>query len=267
METVLSNLNRVEGVIGSAIFGRDGSCQGFLLPEPYEPVLFTEVIHRLHDVSDIYSTLPTFTDKLSCTVAFSGGYLIVRPVDDQLLLLLGATDVNMSMLSVALNVACLKLSRMGKGGAASAPAPTPAAPQRVTAPPVSPQPRVNGASRQSAPLMPSADPSVARARTPSGNWTEEPTTIAGMLFQLHTPQAGPIPSDAVGITVIGHLIKKFAAFYRGNIRLVLQEEFERFGVSPATLRSAQFTDFMYALSAHIEDPNKRDRFIAAALGD
>ena len=110
MNEALATLSRTDGVIGVVVFDDSGKCVANDLPPPYEPILMAEVLRRLSAAFDVISSLDA-TEVTSFGVDCEEGSIVVRRVDHHWVLALTHSEVNMSLLNVAMNVVVLNLSR------------------------------------------------------------------------------------------------------------------------------------------------------------
>jgi predicted regulator of Ras-like GTPase activity (Roadblock/LC7/MglB family) len=110
MNEALATLSRTDGVVGVVVFDDSGRCVANDLPPPYEPILLAEVLRRLSTAFDVISSLDS-TEVTSFGVDCEEGSIVVRRVEHHWVLALTQSEVNMSLLNVAMNVVVLNLSR------------------------------------------------------------------------------------------------------------------------------------------------------------
>jgi predicted regulator of Ras-like GTPase activity (Roadblock/LC7/MglB family) len=111
----LANLSKTDGVLGFVVFDDQGACLVNQLPPPFEPILLAEVMRRLSGVFDVFSSLEE-GEPSSFSVDCEEGCLVLKRIEGQWVVALTRTDVNMSMLNVAMNVVVLNLSRGSGSG-------------------------------------------------------------------------------------------------------------------------------------------------------
>ena len=110
MNEAFATLSKTDGVVGVVVFDEHGACIANDMPAPYEPILLFEVMKRLWAAFSTFSSLdagPVSSFSLDC----EEGSLVLRHVDQHWVLALTHSEVNMSMLNVAMNVVVLNLSR------------------------------------------------------------------------------------------------------------------------------------------------------------
>jgi len=112
MDNVLSGINAIAGVIGSAAFDSTDACVAHRMPAPYEPILVTHVMRELRSVLGILRYLDDSSPAWGMlVVGYDQGYVVLRPVDDRTtILVLASLSLNLSMLGIGFSVASLKLA-------------------------------------------------------------------------------------------------------------------------------------------------------------
>lgn len=110
MNEAFATLSKTDGVVGVVVFDEHGGCAVNEMPAPYEPILLFEVLKRLWSAFSAFSSLdsgPVSSFCLDC----EEGSVVVRRVEQHWVLALTHSEVNMSMLNVAMNVVVLNMSR------------------------------------------------------------------------------------------------------------------------------------------------------------
>jgi hypothetical protein len=77
----------------------------------------------------------------------------------------------------------------------------------------------------------------------------------------------PAPPDAVGSAVVKHLLKIYTKYVGPRAKPMLQEELQKLGATPRTLRASEVADLIKMAARRLPDPGQRDDFISEALGD
>jgi predicted regulator of Ras-like GTPase activity (Roadblock/LC7/MglB family) len=109
----LATLCKTDGVIGALVLDELGACLADHLPPPYEPLLFLELVGRVLSVFDLVATLDEGEPESLLLDCEEGG-LVLRRLDREWLMVWTRSEVNLSLLNVALNVAALNLQREGR---------------------------------------------------------------------------------------------------------------------------------------------------------
>lgn len=110
MNEAFATLSKTDGVVGVVVFDDQGGCVANEMPAPYEPILLFEVMKRLWAAFATFSSLdngPVSSFCLDC----EEGSVVLRRLEQHWVLALTHSEVNMSMLNVAMNVVVLNLSR------------------------------------------------------------------------------------------------------------------------------------------------------------
>jgi hypothetical protein len=225
MQNVLSNLSEIQGVNGYSVFDARGSSVEHQMPKPYEVVLISRVLDEVRSAVDPMRYVDG--GKISSLVSrFESGTLVVREYKRHTVLVLTSTAVNMAMLNVALNVAEMKLERLGE---------SPAEHPSAAAVPIIHEP-----------------PSASLSKSGSMNLTASPI-----------PEGG-IPHDAVGMRVMNELWKLMAPALGPAAKFVLKQQLKEMGLHAQTVVPAQFADLIMTLAPKIPNPEARNTFVAAA---
>lgn len=263
MQESMQKITSVPGVLGAAVFDESGACLGHALRPPYEAILLTEILLQLRDVYDNYLALAESAEINSLIGAFEGGHLIIRRHQTQTLIVLASETVNLAMLGVSINIAQLKLNRIGEqqpqpamAHGSQPPRPPARAFERAAAPP--PQP----------PPLPPPRPSVSTSqslRVPARGSFDSQVGISWSSDDIG--QQKP-PPDAVGLGVMRHVLKALARRIGAvDARAILDEELRTIGATPATVRASDFTDIIHSVASRMPSADDREAFIADALGD
>jgi hypothetical protein len=228
MDNVLSGINAIAGVIGSAAFDSNDACVAHRVPPPYEPILITQVMRELRAALGILSYLDDSSSSWGMfVVGYDDGYVIVRPVDESTtILVLASLSLNLSMLGIGFNVASLKIAQDRGGG-------TPAA---------------VGSTSNSQPVRAGSQPVIPRGSSVSLLSQSGDDTVA--------------PPNAVGPDVMNALLKSFAKQIGPFAKVILREELTKMGVTASTLVRAQYEDLVGMLVRRLPDSGKRKEFMA-----
>jgi len=240
MQAMLSSLSQIQGVTGGAVFGPTGECILHQMPVPYEPILLNQVFSELRTVLDAVRYMDESGTLDAFVCRFDNGSLILREIGGHTVLLLVSPNVNMAMINVGFKVAALKRHRGPEPGLAVA-TPTPA-PVHLSS---SHLDRESGGGRQPS----SPGPIQATISTLSASSTTED---------------GPIPPDAVGVSVVNELAKLLSGHVGPFAKVIFKQELKRIGASAQTLTRSQYDDFVTFLAAKIPDPAGQTKFAAAA---
>jgi hypothetical protein len=219
---ILASLNEINGVVGSALFDETDECIAHKAPAPYEPILLAQVMGGVRNALELVSSLDEAKDSSSFHIWLDEGCLVLRTIESLNLLVLGTANLNMSMLSVGLNVASLKLAKAKATNQLSRSSPN-----------VGTSGAVGTSSRQVSSLTP----------------------VSNQEGQVRLP-------NAVGPAVVDALIKMFARHIGPFAKMAVKEEMKKLGVTPYSLVPAQFDDLISILSTRLPDAAKRSQFIA-----
>jgi predicted regulator of Ras-like GTPase activity (Roadblock/LC7/MglB family) len=110
MNEAFATLSKTDGVVGVVVFDEQGGCIANEMPPPYEPILLFEVLKRLWSAFSTFSSLDSGAVSSFCLDCEEGS-VVVRRVEQHWVLALTHSEVNMSMLNVAMNVVVLNMSR------------------------------------------------------------------------------------------------------------------------------------------------------------
>jgi predicted regulator of Ras-like GTPase activity (Roadblock/LC7/MglB family) len=123
METVLSQLNTVPGVVGSMVCDGDGTLVGKTFPSLFDDAVLSSAARILVDGA---AGLETVTGKVGMIdLRYGDARIVVRPIAGGQLVLLCAAQMNLQLLNISTSVAAPKLERL----IAARPPPIPAAPE------------------------------------------------------------------------------------------------------------------------------------------
>jgi predicted regulator of Ras-like GTPase activity (Roadblock/LC7/MglB family) len=114
MNEALATLTATEGVRGVIVFDAAGTCIANDLPMPYDPGLMAEAAKRISLIFDVFASMDDGTVS-SFSLNCDAGGIVLRHSPPHTLIALTAPNVNMNVLTVALNVVTLNLSRRQSG--------------------------------------------------------------------------------------------------------------------------------------------------------
>jgi predicted regulator of Ras-like GTPase activity (Roadblock/LC7/MglB family) len=114
MNEALTSLTATEGVRGVIVFDADGNCIANDLPMPYDPGLMAEATKRIWLIFDVFASMDDGAVN-SFSLNCDAGGIVLRHSPPHTLIALTTPNVNMNVLTVALNVATLNLSRRQSG--------------------------------------------------------------------------------------------------------------------------------------------------------
>ncbi len=106
----IASLSATSGVRGVAIFDDNGGCLANELPPPYEPNFVRDALDHLSRAFDVFASLDE-SDAAGFSMNCDEGCLVLRRSGPHTVIALTEPDINMNMLSVALNVATMNLNR------------------------------------------------------------------------------------------------------------------------------------------------------------
>jgi predicted regulator of Ras-like GTPase activity (Roadblock/LC7/MglB family) len=228
-QAILEKVSAVAGVMGVALLEADGSCSANTLQAPYEPLLITEAAEPLRSALECYCGIDGVVPVKTLAIRSSHGHLLVRSLGERSIIAICGKSANLALVSVALNVAELKLTAQGRGAVAA----PPALPPQATGP-GSPPP-----------------PSPSQPAVPPMAWSASAGSESG----------------GVGIKVMRHVLRTFQKYVGSRAQVVLEQELRLRGKTPATLDADQFADLIRAAARQVPDPEHRKRFISDVLGD
>jgi predicted regulator of Ras-like GTPase activity (Roadblock/LC7/MglB family) len=111
MSAMLSGINAIPEVIGSALFGARDACVEVMMPAPYnEPLLLGRVMAEVRATVELLESLGT-SRWHGFVVRYETHTLVVRHVDGMIFVVLAGANVNLTMLNVGFNVAALKMQK------------------------------------------------------------------------------------------------------------------------------------------------------------
>jgi predicted regulator of Ras-like GTPase activity (Roadblock/LC7/MglB family) len=138
METVLSQLNAVPGVIGSLVCDEDGRLRASVFPPLFDAGLLTDAARCLAVGVAGLDFSPDTSQDLD--LRFGEARIVVRPLPGAVLLVLCSRATNHQFLALSASVAVTRLAKLGNAPpAAAAPPAAPAASADRAAPPPAPQ--------------------------------------------------------------------------------------------------------------------------------
>jgi predicted regulator of Ras-like GTPase activity (Roadblock/LC7/MglB family) len=129
MDTVLSQLNAVPGVIGSFVCDREGRLLANAFPPLFDTAMLAEAARCLADGAAGLELTPESSHGLE--LRFGEARILLRPLPDATLLVLCGKATNLQFLALSASVAVGKLGKLCRAAAL----PAPGAPQLSTPPP------------------------------------------------------------------------------------------------------------------------------------
>jgi len=131
METVLTQLNGVPGVVGSLICDAEGRVLSLAFPPLFAAGLLGEAATAL---ADSFVGLEMMTGAVNVLdFRFADSRVVVKPLSGAMLVMLCAKSINVQMLHISASVAGRKLAKLVQD-AQAAPAPAAAPPPASAAP-------------------------------------------------------------------------------------------------------------------------------------
>ena len=106
MRDMLHNINKVQGVIGSLIRSDDGSRELHVFPPVFEG---TTLMKMTSAIANTIRQLDAAGSLELLDMRYQEGRIIVRKLKGGFLALLCSSDINISLLTISLNVAKIKL--------------------------------------------------------------------------------------------------------------------------------------------------------------
>ena len=121
MSAMLSGINAIPEVVGSALFGPRDSIE-VMMPAPYdEPLLLAKVMAELRATVELLESLGTSRWN-GFVIRYETHTLVVRHIDGLIFVVLAGASVNLTMLNVGFNVAALKMQKpIGQPASGSGP--------------------------------------------------------------------------------------------------------------------------------------------------
>jgi len=230
MNDILTGLNEINGVIGSAIFDASDECVAHAIPAPYEPILLSQAMKEFRAVLEVMGSNEDAKDWAHMQVTLENGCVALRAVDDYTLMAIGSATLNHSMLSIGFSVASLKLSKAKGDGSISK----------------------------------SAGKSGAKSASKSGAVSATGGSQKSLSSMSFSPAAdGPRVPNAVGPAVIDALYKLLAREVGPFAKMAVKEEMGKLGATPYTMVPSQFDDLVGALVRRVPLDKQKD-FIAKA---
>lgn len=293
MSNALTGLNQIPGVLGSAIFNAQDECVVHMMPQPFEPMLLGSVMAELRNALNVLTYLDDSGTWGAIVIRYEQGFLVVRQLHRVTVMVIAQPSLNPAMLSVGFNVASLKLEKEGLPPAPLPPPPPlppprmerqtsgqmPAMTMPLAAPPVpaplpppppySPTPpagfpAASGSGHSSGSVSVSQSGGLPGIAAVSQSSPRLSSSMTGG-FRTHDSQdTSPAVPDAVGKVIIDALLKALARHIGPFAKLIMKEELNKLGLTPATLGFGQYEDFVSLLSRRVQDPAKRREFITEA---
>ena len=127
MKDIIQQINSVDGIIGSAVFGRSGDVLAHAFPALFDAESLKTAAALTQECSHGLQVSQTL-DLLD--LRYSDGRILVKAFPGAMLFLLCANKINLQVLSITLNLAVKKLEAK-LPGTSVAPAPQPAEEQPV----------------------------------------------------------------------------------------------------------------------------------------
>ncbi len=249
MQDLVQSISGVQGVTGAAIFSREGSCLAHALSPPYEPILLAEALRELKTAMECYAGTGMEKGRGTLLLSFEQGRLAVRQAEEYDLVALTSAAANMAVLSVAFNVAVLRLQQ--SRSAPAFPAPRAAEPPRRPSGTVPP----GGYDERLSQSM-ARDMSSSGIEAQSMNWSRSQSQS----------QAVATAPGAVGMKVMRHVLEVALRYFGPDARHLVEGELRRRNATPQTLTSAHFADLIVALSSRLAEEH-RPKFMQEVLGD
>jgi predicted regulator of Ras-like GTPase activity (Roadblock/LC7/MglB family) len=134
VQTVLSQLNTIPGVVGSFVCDRDGQIQAQMFPPVFGANSLLDAARTLADITDALDFTSEAAELLE--VRFKAGWLLAKPFPDSVLVVLCTEATNVQLLAMAVGAGVAKLDKLRQGPShppdstetvrRTAPSPTPA---------------------------------------------------------------------------------------------------------------------------------------------
>ncbi len=115
MQTLLGQLNAVPGVVGSLVCDREGQLLAHAFPPLFEPSILGSAAAAL---ADCRAGLESVTGEIGLIdLRYAHARVVVRPLTRAHLLFLGASSLNLHLLSISTSVAVPRLEKIIAGRA------------------------------------------------------------------------------------------------------------------------------------------------------
>jgi len=123
---VLNQLNSVPGVVGSLVCDSEGRVLAEAFPSLFDATMLKDAAAALGDTAGLES----MTGAIGMLdFRYADARVVVRPLEQAMLLVLCAKTINLQLLIISASVATKKLAKqIEAGGGATVPAPEPAEP-------------------------------------------------------------------------------------------------------------------------------------------
>ncbi len=224
MEALLQGINEIKGVIGGFIYGENQDILESKMPSLYEKELIAQAISYIEKAKDSFRVCSEEASIDQMVLFFEEGGVIVKNNHSLHVCVLFEKDTVLPMLQVALNVAVLKLEKVGR---------TP----------------VGAGLRQSHGV------SVSRSVSPSLFNIGGGSTIYGSLDP---------PPDALGLPKLRAITRELARCIGPVAKPVVRRFLHQMGLSPITLGYSHLPDFLKFVGSEISNPDVRSQFLEKA---
>jgi serine/threonine protein kinase len=238
---VLSKLNEVPGIVGSAVLDPQGRLMSFVFPGKDLAAIRTMlgVLQQCFDMLTPVEKLPT--PKQQAQFRFQRLQLVWRRTEDAIFLVCATDKLNFNVLTVALNAARLKIPAALNPKQAPAGPPAPQM-ERLMDPTISLY-----ATMSAAPLTNTS----ARASPPAA--PPRPATAAG----AGAVATVPLPQAAETLKAVAAALAKQVG---PMAMVVIRRAMTELGVSTETIRPEQLSQLITTASLAIGDPRQRTQF-------
>ncbi|GEJ56515.1 roadblock/LC7 domain-containing protein [Anaeromyxobacter diazotrophicus] len=184
MQTVLSQLNSVPGVVGSLVCDPDGQLTAHVFPPLFDVAALQDAARALADGAVGLEVTSDTAELLD--VRFKEARLLAKPFGGSMLAVLCTKTTNVQFLTLSLGAAVAKLDKLRQATPA-APAPAPAAAPAPVASAPAPEAAAPGAKRRVA--APTKGLDELRRRLAEGGAAARPGGAAAPATSAAEPQA------------------------------------------------------------------------------
>ena len=239
MNEVLDVIVRVPGVSGAALCNQQGECVLSQLIPPFEPSLIKKIVS---EVRGVFQTMRYLDDSEPQFLVVHLGDVVVavRLIEELTLVALATSTTSITMLSVAFNVANLKIRDHGIANFDLA-AGTGLTPGRGSQSPPRP-------SRRTPISVP-----IARG---------EGTTTGSASFGI-SDSAQPAAPDFIGDELVQRLVKALARQRGPAASFVFKQQVKHIGLTVGTITPKNLSTVVDALLQRVTDVVKREAFLSA----
>jgi len=245
LQEVVAAFRRVSGVTAGAIFGADGAPLAQSLAPPYDVLLLEEVLRRYRALAEYHDAM-TGDGTLGRQAAFffDGGRVCIRSTSHHHLVAVATGDANISAVTVAFNVAVLKLNATTQNGGFVAPE------NGMN----DPRTHVGGPLSQS---------SAARGRASD---TSDSMRLNGSRTMSWTMGASSTATGGVGRKVMRHVLMVSLRHFGDEGRSLLEKTLRDLGTTPSRISAQGFAELILRMARALP-PERRAAFKAEILGD